>query len=62
MTRPNQHFDSDQGLITNEQELVPGSELRIVEDVLGHLALFGVAPTYMPQIDRYLGELLAIAR
>ena len=45
-----------------EQELVPGSELRIVEDVLGHLGLFGVAPTYMPQIDRYLGELLAIAR
>jgi homoserine O-acetyltransferase/O-succinyltransferase len=30
--------------------------------VLGHLGLFGVAPTYMPQIDRYLGELLAIAR
>ena len=23
------------------------------------LALFGVAPTYMPQIDRHLGELLA---
>jgi len=45
-----------------EQELVPGSELRIVEDVLGHLALFGVAPTYLPQIDRYLRELLAIAR
>lgn len=42
-----------------EQELVAGSELRIVEDVLGHLGLFGVAPTYMPQIDRHLGELLA---
>lgn len=43
-----------------EQELVPGAELRVVQDLLGHLALFGVAPTYLPQIDRYLGELLAI--
>jgi homoserine O-acetyltransferase len=43
-----------------EQELIPGSELRIVEDVLGHLGLFGVAPTYMPQIDRHLRELLAV--
>ncbi len=42
-----------------EQELVPGSELRVVEDVLGHLGLFGVAPTYIGQIDRHLGELLA---
>jgi homoserine acetyltransferase len=42
-----------------EQELIPGSELRVVEDLLGHLGLFGVSPTYMPQIDRYLGELLA---
>lgn len=42
-----------------EQERVKGSELRVVQDVLGHLALFGVAPTYMPQIDRHLGELLA---
>ncbi|MDN5855509.1 MAG: alpha/beta fold hydrolase [Actinomycetia bacterium] len=42
-----------------EQEMVKGSELRVVEDVLGHLGLFGVAPTYMPQIDQLLGELLA---
>lgn len=42
-----------------EQEMIKNSELRVVEDVLGHLALFGVAPTYMPQIDRHLGELLA---
>ena len=42
-----------------EQELIPGTELRMVEDVLGHLGLFGVAPTYMPQIDQHLGELLA---
>ncbi|RNI20469.1 alpha/beta fold hydrolase [Flexivirga caeni] len=42
-----------------EQQLVPGSELRVINDVLGHLGLFGVAPTYMPQIDQHLGELLA---
>jgi homoserine O-acetyltransferase/O-succinyltransferase len=42
-----------------EQALIPNSEFRVVDDVLGHLALFGVAPTYMPQIDRHLWELLA---
>ncbi len=42
-----------------EQEQVKGSELRVISDPLGHLALFGVAPTYMPQVDQYLGELLA---
>jgi homoserine O-acetyltransferase/O-succinyltransferase len=41
-----------------EQEHVKGSELRVVTDVLGHLGLFGVAPTYMPQIDQHLSELL----
>jgi homoserine O-acetyltransferase len=41
-----------------EQQLIKNSELRVVNDVLGHLALFGVAPTYMPQIDQHLGELL----
>ena len=42
-----------------EQERVPGSELRVIEDVGGHLGLFGIAPTYMEQVDRHLGELLA---
>jgi homoserine O-acetyltransferase/O-succinyltransferase len=41
-----------------EQERIKNSELRVVEDVLGHLGLFAVAPTYMPQIDAHLGELL----
>ena len=41
-----------------EQELIAGSELRVVNDVLGHLGLFGVSPDYLPQIDRHLGELL----
>lgn len=26
---------------------------------IGRLALSGIAPTYMPQIDQHLGELLA---
>lgn len=43
-----------------EQEMIAGSELRVIEDVLGHLALFGVAPTFMPQVDRHLSDLLAI--
>ena len=43
-----------------EQELIAGSELRVIEDVCGHLGLFGVAPTYMPQVDRHLRELLAV--
>jgi homoserine O-acetyltransferase/O-succinyltransferase len=42
-----------------DQEMTSGSELRVVDDVLGHLGLFAVAPTYMPQIDQHLGELLA---
>jgi homoserine O-acetyltransferase/O-succinyltransferase len=42
-----------------EQELIAGSELRVIDDLLGHLGLFGVAPTFMPQIDRNLGDLLA---
>ncbi|MGH3796548.1 MAG: hypothetical protein ACRDSP_16865 [Pseudonocardiaceae bacterium] len=41
-----------------EQALVPDSELRVVDDLLGHLGLFGVAPTYIGQIDEHLGELL----
>jgi homoserine O-acetyltransferase len=42
-----------------EQELVAGSELRVVNDVLGHLGLFGVAPTYIQQVDEHLAALLA---
>lgn len=42
-----------------EQQLIAGSELRVVNDVLGHLGLFGVAPSYMPQIDQHLGALLS---
>jgi homoserine O-acetyltransferase len=44
----------------SEQAHIKNSELRVVNDVLGHLALFAVSPTYMPQIDKHLGALLAI--
>jgi len=42
-----------------EQELIKNSEFRVVEDILGHLGLFAVAPSYIPQIDRHLNDLLA---
>jgi homoserine O-acetyltransferase len=42
-----------------EHKHIKNSELRVVDDILGHLGLFGVAPDYMPQIDQHLGELLA---
>ena len=41
-----------------EQAMVPGSELRPVETLLGHFGLFGVEPEYNAQIDRNLRELL----
>lgn len=42
-----------------EADLIPNAEFRVINDVLGHLGLFGVAPTYMEQVDAHLGELLA---
>ena len=42
-----------------EQELVPGSELRVISSVSGHLGLFALEPAFMEQVDRHLGELLA---
>lgn len=41
-----------------EQELIPGSELRIIEDPVGHLAEFGPNPAYMLQVDRHIEDLL----
>ena len=46
-------------LAVTEQAHIKGPELRVINDVLGHLGLFAVNPKYMPQIDRHLGELLA---
>ena len=42
-----------------EQALTPNSQLGVIDDVLGHLGLFGVAPTFIAQVDQYLNELLA---
>jgi homoserine O-acetyltransferase len=43
-----------------EQALVKDSELRVVNDVLGHLGLFCVNPEFMPQVDAHLSQLLDI--
>ncbi|MGQ0700444.1 MAG: alpha/beta fold hydrolase [Panacagrimonas sp.] len=42
-----------------EQELIPGSALRVIQSVDGHLALFGADGGFGGQIDKHLGELLA---
>ncbi|MGP9723624.1 alpha/beta fold hydrolase [Corynebacterium sp. AOP40-9SA-29] len=42
-----------------EQELITGSELRVIEDNAGHLGLFNLSATYMAQIDENLNDLLA---
>ncbi|BBG03506.1 MULTISPECIES: alpha/beta fold hydrolase [Pseudonocardia] len=41
-----------------ELELTPHATIRVIDDLLGHLALFGIAPTYIGQIDHHLQELL----
>lgn len=43
-----------------DQELTPGSELKIITSAAGHLSLFGLDPVYVEQIDKCLAELLAI--
>ena len=42
-----------------EQKLIPGSELRVLNSIGGHLALFGVEEEFKSQVDRALSELLA---
>lgn len=42
-----------------EQEMVKGAQLCVIDDLLGHLAVFGIVPSYMAQVDRYLSDLLA---
>ncbi len=42
-----------------EQQLVRNSELRVIKSISGHLGLFSLEPSYMEQVDRHLGELLA---
>lgn len=42
-----------------EQELVAGSELRVLPSIAGHWGLFGFEPAYLAEFDRSLSELLA---
>ncbi|MCC2029525.1 alpha/beta fold hydrolase [Microbacterium tenebrionis] len=42
-----------------EQALIPRSELRVIDDVSGHLGLFAINPAFIPQVDAALRELLA---
>src|SRR5450755_641758 len=43
-----------------EQRMIPGSELRVIKSVGGHLALFGIEAEFTTQVDRILSELLAL--
>ena len=42
----------------SEQALIKDSELRVIESIDGHLALFGTHPSFMQQVDGHLRELL----
>lgn len=42
-----------------EQLLIPGSELRIIDTIDGHLGLFGTDPEFIIQIDTHLRDLLS---
>ena len=42
-----------------EQELIRGSELRVLETLRGHIGLFGMDPHYRQQVDAAPGQLLA---
>jgi len=44
-----------------EQALIAGSEIRVLESVWGHLALFGTEPEFLAQVDAHLKELLEVA-
>lgn len=43
-----------------DQALIPGSELRVIESIHGHLALFATDPGFVPQVDAGLHELLSV--
>ncbi|MFN8098878.1 MAG: alpha/beta fold hydrolase [Dermatophilaceae bacterium] len=42
-----------------EQELTPGSELRVLHSIAGHFGLFGFEQSYLDEVDVNLRELLA---
>jgi len=45
--------------IAHEQALIPGSELKLISSIWGHLALLGADPQFNLAIDGILKELLA---
>ena len=47
------------GRASEQAPLIPDGELCVFGDVVGHLGLFGVALTFMPQIDGHLSKLPA---
>jgi homoserine O-acetyltransferase len=44
-----------------EQALIPGSSLKILDTVWGHVGVMGMDPGYLGQVDEALKELLAAA-
>ena len=42
-----------------EQELIRGSEPRVLETLRGHIGLFGMDPHHRQHVDAALGQLLA---
>jgi homoserine O-acetyltransferase/O-succinyltransferase len=45
-----------------EQELTPGSELRMLHTIGGHFGLFGFEQSYLDEVDGHLRDLLAVER
>ena len=45
--------------VAAEQALIPGSTLRVIEDVHGHASLFGLGASFAQQVDEALSALLA---
>lgn len=43
-----------------EQELIKGSELRVIADIVGHFGLLGLNPEFIKQVDGHLNDLLAL--
>jgi homoserine O-acetyltransferase len=45
-----------------EQELTPGSELRMLHTIGGHFGLFGFEQSYLDEVDGHLRDLRAVER
>jgi homoserine O-acetyltransferase len=44
-----------------EQKLIPGSQLRVLNTLWGHIGVMGMDPNYLAQFDAAVGELLSTA-